>query len=859
MEGSIVRLHVTNFVTFHETTLLPNQNLNLITGPNGSGKSSLMCALCLGLGGKTKVVGRASSVSEFIRFNAEKATIEIELFNPQGRNYIVSRTINRDNKSSWSIGGFSCAQKEVENLASKLNIQVDNLCQFLPQDRVQDFAKMNSITLMENTEKCVGGLEMWENHMQLKKLGAAYMESEKVLNSKLEHLADEEQIFSSLQVAVDKMTSKKALIAKVELLKQKQALFVYDNSNQELKMCEEILKGKSLALKAVVKLSKPIEGNLAKAKLNLKACEDKLITVSSLYTKCHSSTETDFELPETINDRCKENISDYERMLANEKKRLEKLRNMKVQIEYLENLLQDMDEKGLEEKEMKLAIEEKEVMKQMYSIQRERQSVEMKILNVENQIKVVEQEIAKANDVNSLKFQLLKSRGLYEPMMWFRSNKDKFRGKAYEPMIMVINMKSRNMAKYLESVVSYRDLIAFVCENPEDSNFMMTELRDKLKYKVNVITSKPNVDMSSFTRPFELQSLAKYGFHSYVSDIFTAPESIMRYLFKNYNLHRIPIGDHSTFLKAHEVPKEIKVFMSDDKKFIIRTSKYNQQSISTSVQIKEPTLLTNSVNEANMKEYTVRISKLKEELLSLKNILSRLESREGNYDENVQKIVKDRSEYKATLSKVKTTKSRIVALQRDIEETKGKECKEEDMKKNLEIENQKCTSKLISALSKNVDNLKKFGDIIIMMKLSQSEIHKARNNMSSIETELRAVSKKLKDAEKEEKTSRDIFAEANRRTNKYLKQFEELASVKYNSKDFEQIKKKYADFPETLEDIEKEIHITQTKAECLGHSDGDVIKEYERRQTAIIAIKNVINHHSTDLKNSKEEIEVLKI
>lgn len=45
---------------------------------------------------------------------------------------------------------------QIEDLVSKLNIQVDNLCQFLPQDRVADFSKMNPQLLLENTEKCVG-------------------------------------------------------------------------------------------------------------------------------------------------------------------------------------------------------------------------------------------------------------------------------------------------------------------------------------------------------------------------------------------------------------------------------------------------------------------------------------------------------------------------------------------------------------------------------------------------------------------------------------------------------------------------------------------------------------------------------
>ena len=37
----------------------------------------------------------------------------------------------------------------------ELNIQVGNLCQFLPQERVTEFARMNPQQLLESTEKAV--------------------------------------------------------------------------------------------------------------------------------------------------------------------------------------------------------------------------------------------------------------------------------------------------------------------------------------------------------------------------------------------------------------------------------------------------------------------------------------------------------------------------------------------------------------------------------------------------------------------------------------------------------------------------------------------------------------------------------
>lgn len=37
----------------------------------------------------------------------------------------------------------------------RLNIQVGNLCQFLPQEKVADFSRMSPQELLESTEKAV--------------------------------------------------------------------------------------------------------------------------------------------------------------------------------------------------------------------------------------------------------------------------------------------------------------------------------------------------------------------------------------------------------------------------------------------------------------------------------------------------------------------------------------------------------------------------------------------------------------------------------------------------------------------------------------------------------------------------------
>lgn len=49
--------------TYDYSEVYPGPNLNMIVGANGTGKSSIVCAICLGLAGKTAILGRGDKVN----------------------------------------------------------------------------------------------------------------------------------------------------------------------------------------------------------------------------------------------------------------------------------------------------------------------------------------------------------------------------------------------------------------------------------------------------------------------------------------------------------------------------------------------------------------------------------------------------------------------------------------------------------------------------------------------------------------------------------------------------------------------------------------------------------------------------
>jgi structural maintenance of chromosomes protein 5 len=171
--GAIIRVEVTNFVTYEKASFYPGPNLNMVIGPNGTGKSSLVCAICLGLGYGPAHLGRAGKVGEFVKHGYNDAIIEIELQKrpEDSANPIIRVKIIRDgDKRKWWINGTETSLKNIQALTREFGIQVDNLCQFLPQDRVSEFAGLNPVELLHHTQRAAAPEEMLVWHDELKTL-----------------------------------------------------------------------------------------------------------------------------------------------------------------------------------------------------------------------------------------------------------------------------------------------------------------------------------------------------------------------------------------------------------------------------------------------------------------------------------------------------------------------------------------------------------------------------------------------------------------------------------------------------------------------------------------------------------------
>jgi chromosome segregation ATPase len=225
--GSVRRIKLRNFLTYTFCEFEPDPRLNLVIGPNGSGKSSIVCALCLGMCGGTNLLGRAKNIGDFVRTGCESADIEIELQHIEGPasqragNPVFSRHLIRaNNKSSWKLNGKATSQKKVKELMLQYGVQVDNLCQFLPQDRVGEFSTYAPPKILRETEKAVYGEDAERHHDKLIEYQKRAMDGERTVRTLKKQETSLQESIDKSERQVQAMRRREALIAEANFLQK---------------------------------------------------------------------------------------------------------------------------------------------------------------------------------------------------------------------------------------------------------------------------------------------------------------------------------------------------------------------------------------------------------------------------------------------------------------------------------------------------------------------------------------------------------------------------------------------------------------------------------------------------------------
>lgn len=479
MEGSILRLTMKNFLTYDYSVVYPGPNLNMIVGANGTGKSSIVCAICLGLAGKTAILGRGDKVGLYVKRGCHKGFVEIELYK-KGGNVVINREIHvENNQSLWMLNDRHCNQKAVEEEVKALHIQVSNLCQFLPQEKVGEFAKMSKIELLEATEKSVGPPEMYEYHCELKNFRNRERELENIVKEKASFLEKAKQRNERNKHDVNRYYEKKRHLDMIELLDKKKPWVEYETTRKELEGVKKEREEAKRQLSALKQAQAPmlrkiqmIDNQLKPTEAQIKA---KTVAIKEASLKCKQKQDQLDRKHKEIDDikqtqRLKQmEEEDHQKRISNTRRTIEDLKAELAKVGDQPDVTPRINEVNVELRHIQ--VERARIEGEKSDLRREKDNLCAESIMLEKKLKDM-------NNMMNAKEEKLRGRhrDTYTALQWLRQNRKLFEGNVHEPMMLVINVKDHRFAKYVENHISFHDLRAFVFQRKDDMEKFMTEV-----------------------------------------------------------------------------------------------------------------------------------------------------------------------------------------------------------------------------------------------------------------------------------------------------------------------------------------------------------------------------------------------
>lgn len=197
-------------------------------------------------------------------------------------NIKIVREFNLQDKSTWYLNNKKVAVKAIYDCVKEFDIQVNNLCQFLPQDRVQDFAKMNKQELLKETQIALCRTDLIDKQTTLIENQQRYESILSVLEKKKEELKESVNKKQRLEGKVENFLKKKKLLEEEKNIERKIAWVIYENVHLEREKIKEDKKEVQAKLDKFKNQAKPIQNAIAKANEEVNILEKGIVETVSI-------------------------------------------------------------------------------------------------------------------------------------------------------------------------------------------------------------------------------------------------------------------------------------------------------------------------------------------------------------------------------------------------------------------------------------------------------------------------------------------------------------------------------------------------------------------------------------------------
>jgi len=517
-----VRVKMINFMIYELEEMFPGPGLNLLLGPNGSGKSTVMSAIAVCLAGEIKSVGRLNHLGEYVRRGAAQGAVEVELFGggPAGRNLVVYRSFSaadHSDKSKFMLNGAAAAKKDVQAKMRELHIQVNNLCVFLAQFRVGEFAEMSAEQMLQETEKAANA-DLFHMHMSIK-------DSSTELCQKAEAIAQTQRVFEQLRDKVAAMEverraeeERQVAVQKITLLRKRRQWALYeqmaekvDKAKEHVAECKKAVddeRQKEAPLRNALKLQK-------RADTEARARRDDLAQKHESAKRHRAALEKSVAECTELIDQFDGRLQELEAEQAHRARDLEKERTtlaaQKAALsrarpdEEIVEVLKVANETRQRHREAQMRHDRAvaDIHSQMAEAHARKRAAESRLQHIESrEVDTPLRRLQKADRSRGQRGTVESDELIVNRLRAAGS----LRGKVLGPLLGHVHVTDREVARYVEDTIPVKWAVAWVVENADDHKL----LHDS-KVRGAIITA--DVNAPPRPRQFNLAPLARFDVH----------------------------------------------------------------------------------------------------------------------------------------------------------------------------------------------------------------------------------------------------------------------------------------------------------------------------------------------------------
>lgn len=583
--------------------------------------------------------------------------IEIELAKDGKRfkkNIVIRCVIKREgSRTIYSVNGENKSKKATVELARSLSIQVDNLCQFLPQDKVVEFAAMTPVELLKSTQRAVAPQDMIDTHEELK----GRKKEQAITQSKI----DEEQgILSNLEsrqrlqeADVERMREREQVVKKIEYLEAARPFAEYRmarNAHIQAKEKRNAVKAELNDLKAQV------EPTLA-AVNEKKAYRNEIGTVvrerKNVVEKSTAKVDKIDKDLQNLHDQAAALDAEATAEKKGGQKHKGDLARINGNIDRLKRQMEDppadVDTAGYNERirDKQRALDSgesdiKEIQNKQREINQQGPDKRRRIQEAERDLNQLESQSGKQNR----KLHNASS-DTHKAWTWIQEHQGEFEQEVFGPPMVSCSVKDPRYIDHIESLFQRGLLLSFTVQNRNDFKKLSNALHDKLNLsEVNIKTILHSLDQ--YRAPLSEHEMQRVGFESWALDYVQAPEPVLAMLCAEIKLHETGVSLRDTNPQQFKILEQSNLSSWVTSKSSYRVSRrreYGPGATSTQVrEVRKAQIWTDQpVDLTAKRELQERIEGLKEELDSLKrqfeDLLTKLKESRDRLAEQRQQMV----------------------------------------------------------------------------------------------------------------------------------------------------------------------------------------------------------------------------